>query len=133
MTQEQLEIALKMEADGKTQTEIGAAFGINQSAVSRALAKFPDSRATARRRLIAESDNFAVHIIKAAKEAAERGDGAVALEVLDRLDVLPNKKHTAGGNGAPSVVVVVGAPPNTPINVSALPRFEDADALPPSE
>ena len=133
MTEEQIEQALKLESEGKKQTEIAAIMGIHQSSISRALSKFPDSRVTARRRLIAAADNAAIHVLTAMKQAADRGDGAVALEVLDRLDVLPNKKHTAGGSGAPQVVVVVGAPPNTPINVNALPVFSDDDALPTAE
>lgn len=133
MTTEQIELALKMESEGKKQVEIAAAMGVDQSSISRALAKFPDSRVTARRRMVAAADNAAIHVLTAMKEAADRGDGSVALEVLDRLDVLPSKKHTAGGSGAPQVVVVVGAPPNAPINVNALPTFSDVDPLPPTE
>jgi len=128
MTDEQVEVMLQMERDGKTQKEIAAVMSCDQSAISRALAKFPDTRATARRRLIAAATQMSDHVIKAAKEAAENGDGSVALEVLDRLDVLPNKKHQAAASGAPQIMVVVGAPPNTPVNVRALPVFEDAES-----
>jgi hypothetical protein len=123
----QIETMLKMDNEGKTQAQIAEVIGVDASTVCRALAKFSDTRASARRRLIASADDAASHVLKAMKEAADRGDATAALEVLDRLDVLASKKHTGGGSGPQ--VVVVGAPPNAAINTNALPVF-DAHVLP---
>ena len=124
LTIEQTEEMVKLYNEGKTQLEIASLMGVNQASISRALAKFPDTRNIAKARMKGAADLMAQQIIKAAKKAAEEGDAGAALEVLDRLDVLAAKtKHTGSHTGETKVMVIVGTVPGTPLNVSALPEL----------
>lgn len=122
LTTEQLVLAWTMYNQKKTQYEIAEALGVNQSTISRELARFPDTRELAKARMMGAADLMAQHVLRAADEAAKKGDATAALEVLDRTDVLPAKSRNQPQQGGAKIVVVVGTVPGAPLNVQALPE-----------
>ena len=111
LSYDEVSALLKLESSGKTQQEIADIFHISQSNVSRIVSQFKDTRILAKQRLHGAAEVMAERVIQAAEVASRRGDGSVALEVLDRVDALP--KRSDGGGGARVVVIVGNAP--TPI------------------
>lgn len=116
LTYQDIALVLNLDAAGKTQTEIAAVVGVGQSQISRLLAEFGDTRGVAKQRLHASADQIAKSAMVASEVAAKRGDGSVALELLDRMDVAPKKRE--GSNRGAQVVVMVGGS-----NPAALPDF----------
>ena len=129
LTTEQVTLAWTLYNQKKTQSEIAEVLGVNQATISRELARFPDTREMAKARMNGALDLMVQHTLKAAANAAEKGDATAALEVLDRTDVLPAKARNAQQSGAAKVTVIVGTVPGAPLNIQALPA-EIIDALP---
>ena len=123
-----MSLTLQLHNQGKPQTEIAKIMGVTQSAVSRVLSKFPDTRKIARAMITASAVQMVHHTMKAAKIAADGGDATPALEVLDRLDVLSAKRSATPSTAGSRVVVIVGGVPglSTPA-VNALPDFTDGE------
>mgnify|MGYP001579567563 FL=1 len=109
LSYDEVSALLKLDASGKKQQEIAEIFGISQSNVSRIVSQFKDTRVLAKQRLHGAAELLADRVLHAADVASKRGDGSVALEVLDRVDALP-KRQSEGGGGAKVIVIVGNAP-----------------------
>jgi DNA-binding MarR family transcriptional regulator len=121
MTTEQIHTVVVMSQEGKTQEEIAQEMGVNQASISRILARFKDTRGMAKSRLNGTAYTMVKRLLQAAEKAAEKGDATAALEVLDRLDVMPKKQPAPmSGKGETKVLVVVGAPPGSAASRAAL-------------
>lgn len=105
LTQRDIALVVKL-AETKPQTEIAKIVGVSQAQISRLLAQFADTRGLAKAHLRSAAQKVAEAAVEASSVAAKRGDGSVALELLDRLDVAPKKAQ--GGHGSTQVMVVVG-------------------------
>lgn len=129
MNEDQIALMLHLQNAGKTHKEIADVVGVSESSISRAMAKFTDTRKLAKAKLIAAAGDMAEQTITAARKAAERGDAGPALEVLDRLDVLASKRQSAQNVGPKVMVVVGGVPTGGSLpSISALPELPDIDA-----
>lgn len=92
----------------KSQEEIATLFKVDRSTISRVQAAMADTRPYAKRRLHAAAAELAEVAITASQIAGTTGDADPALELLDRLDVVP--KRTQAPPQGPRVLVVVGQP-----------------------
>lgn len=92
--------------EGKTQTLIAQRLGVSQGRISQVLAEFRDSRPLARKRLEAGSLELAQRIVADA-------DPDQAIDVLERLEVLPPKQ--AGGGGGITIVNQVAGMAGLPV------------------
>lgn len=99
-------------AEKKSQNELAKLVGVSQSQISRVLSTFEDTRALAKATLHAKAAEVAEMAVGAAGVASKRGDGSVALELLDRLEVVPRKTREPGSGGAKVLVVVGQSTPN---------------------
>jgi DNA-binding MarR family transcriptional regulator len=100
-------IQLRASRPELTQKQLGDLFGITQGQISRLLGNFVDMTKLAKLRLKANADRAARATLKAIDVAAEKGDAAPGLELLDRLDVA-SKKRQDGGGGARVMIVIGG-------------------------
>jgi len=114
---EDVALAVTLDAGGKSQQEIATLLKVNQSSISKVLTKFKDTRQIAKIRLRASAELIASRILRATEVAAERGDAAAALEVLDRIDAVPKRQERQSGN---RVMVVVGGMPAPDFNIQVL-------------
>ncbi len=117
LSYDQISLILQMSAAGEPVKAIAAYFQIRAETVWRLLQKFADTSAEAKARLKMSAARLADAALLAADRGAQRGDGSVALELLDRLDVAPKRMAQASASGVQVMVVVGGN------NPSALPDF----------
>lgn len=99
-------IQLRASKPELTQRQLSEIFGITQGQISRLLGNFVDMTKLAKLRLKANADRAARATLKAIDVAAERGDAAPGLELLDRLDVAAKRRQDGGGNAR--VMIVIG-------------------------
>jgi transcriptional regulator with XRE-family HTH domain len=99
-------IQLRASKPELTQKQLAEIFGITQGQISRLLGNFVDMTKLAKLRLKANADRAARATLKAIDVAAERGDAAPGLELLDRLDVAAKRRQDGGGSAR--VMIVIG-------------------------
>ena len=107
LTNADLLTVVTLAAKETPQREIARRVGVSQAQISRILSGYEDTRALATATLHAKAAEVADAAITAASVASKRGDGSVALELLDRIDVSPKKIRESIQSG-PKVLVVVG-------------------------
>src|SRR5262245_33750134 len=108
LTYQDIALAVQMSDTGKTQEEIAAFFKVTQSTISRILRGFTDTRELAKRRLKGAAVQLTESAIRASRVAAVEGNGEVALELLDRIDVAPKRQQAAHEKGSARIMIVVG-------------------------
>ena len=106
LSMEEVALALHMSNLGRTHVDIAAALHCDRSTVSHILHQWVDVRPQAKARLHAAAEQLAEDALKASRIAAKAGEGHVALELLDRLDIAVKKRE--GGEGAAKVLIMVG-------------------------
>src|SRR5262249_36395238 len=122
---------LRLDASGKSSAEIAAFYGVNRSTITRLLAAFGnDTREIAKRKLSASAVHLADQAILASEKAAARGDGSVALELLDRTETLQKRDKVT--DTGPKVVLVVGHqnPPDSALPPMCRPQLVSTETQP---
>lgn len=118
LSYDQIALIVSMNAAGEPTQAIADYFQIRRETLWKILQKFADTSAEAKARLKMSASRLADAAILAADRGAQRGDGSVALELLDRLDVAPKRMAAQAGTSGVQVIVVVGNG-----NPAALPDF----------
>ena len=108
LSYEDMVLVAQLADQGKTQVDIAQLFHTNQSTISRILASFADTRPIAKKRLHAAALHLADVAVTASEIAGQAGDAEPALELLDRLDVVPSRTRQV--DSGPRIVVMVGQP-----------------------
>lgn len=99
---------LRLSGIGKTQREIAEVIGVSQQSIQGVLSHFAteDTCISAKAHLRSKARVVAEAAVGASLKAASHGDGSVALEILDRLDVAPRRLDKA--SPGTKVLVMVG-------------------------
>lgn len=123
-------LILKLSEAGKTQTEIAAIVGVNQSTVSRTLSELTDARYLAKAILHRGATKLAERIVKDANVAE-------SIEVLERIEVIKPKQQADSGGGRVQILIGMPGQPAGPLPVivqsdglSLVPRNDLACANP---
>lgn len=100
LTREDIALVLKMRDAGKTQVETAQVIGCSQSAISRCLADFIDTRLEASHILRSGASDLATRIVR-------KAGPMVALEALRDMEVSQKRAPDQGKGGGVTVVIGV--------------------------
>ena len=106
LSMEEVALALHLSNLGKSNVEIAATLHCDRTTIGHILKQWVDVRPQAKARLHAAAEQLAEDALKASRIAAKSGEGHVALELLDRLDIAVKKRE--GSEGAAKVLIMVG-------------------------
>ena len=98
-------MVLQQRAEGLSQDEIAQRLGFSQPSISHVIAQFTATDALAKLWVRGRSLKLTKAGVLATLKAARKGDAEPALEMMDRLDVLPKRVEDAGAK----VQIVIGA------------------------
>lgn len=109
LTQTEIGLALAAVAEGQSQRQVAERLGVTQAAISLIVQKFTPSEHLAKLWVRSSALKVAKSGILAAHKAARHGDAEPALELLDRLDVLAQRRAPSNSDG-PKVMIAIGMP-----------------------
>ena len=138
LTLANIELILKLQAEGVTQTQIAQIVGCSQATVSQALSRIKDAPNLLQALAKAESVPMLQRWIRASKAAAKRGDHRPAREFIELAapELRPQQGNSAGGGGVTITIGMPGQPLALPvIDVQAVVTqgLSPVAALPPGE